>query len=83
MGLTRKFGNFFLIISLLLMIVFVMSDLAGDTQYLLFLGGLALFLAALYLISRSKKDPEPSGRFKMARKMGGLFKKKDKDKEDD
>ena len=67
-NLIPRIGTFFLIISIALIILFVISDLAETVYFDLFFSGILLGGLGLYLRSRGA-SPSPSGRFESWRKM--------------
>ena len=65
----RRFGQFLLIIGLILLIVFFFHDEGQSPRPGLFLLGLAGTLFGLILIWRGRTPPEASERFRMVRKV--------------
>lgn len=70
MGYTNRIGTFLMLIGVLLIFLFVFSDIAGQPAYLyFFLGGLSLVLGAVLWWSSPKPPPPPSERFRSVKKM--------------
>ncbi len=69
MSLVRRLGNFFLLLGIALMLLFLASDLGQSPQYLLFIFGLLSIILGSYL---RKKSPLPKAEDQYFR----LFRKK-------
>ena len=63
MSLTRRLGQFFFIVGLVLLIIFAATLQSGDPQFSLFLPGLFGFALGFLLIWRGREPGEPSDRF--------------------
>jgi hypothetical protein len=66
----RKLGQFFLLASILLLALFYASDVAGQTNFNLFFGWLAVSALAFLLLRRGRKDEQGPRRFRTLRKLG-------------
>lgn len=62
---TGRFGCFFLLIALGLLVIFAASDLARRPQYDFLIAGILLAVAGFSLWRRGKAKPRPSGRFRL------------------
>jgi hypothetical protein len=63
-----KFGQFFLIIGLILLILFF-TNTSETPPAAFFFMGLVGTIGGIYMMWRGRKPPEPSGRFRSLRKM--------------
>ncbi len=73
----KYFGEFFLVVGLILLSVFFATDLADIPAFGYFCFGSLLLIWGIYLIWRSYVPPPPSPRFRLLR---GKPKKKEQDK---
>jgi hypothetical protein len=71
MNLKKRFGNFFLMIGFGLLVLFFASDFLEEVNgwYLLF--GVIFFSFGVSLAWKGRTPPEPSQRFRTARKLFG------------
>jgi hypothetical protein len=71
MNLKKRFGNFFLMIGFSLLVLFFASDFLEEVNgwYLLF--GVIFFSFGVSLAWKGRTPPEPSQRFRTARKLFG------------
>ena len=86
MTLKSRVGVFLIVLSLALLALFFISDLATDPEYNLLFYGLLGLGGGILLARRHHEPPEPSGRFgliKRLRKRGVKEKAGDGDKEND
>lgn len=65
----RKFGKFFLLLSIFLIFLFVASDIGGKPDYTIILGGLFTMAFAFILLRRRHDTSEDSPRFRLVRKL--------------
>ena len=82
MSLMKRFGNFFMLVGFILLVLFFASDYLDQVNgwYLLF--GLILFVFGVRLAWKGRTPPEPSQRFRTVKKIMGGRDKGDKQKED-
>ncbi len=83
MNFKKRFGNFLLTVGIVLLALFFLSDYIQQVEgwYLLF--GVIFFGIGVALAWQGRSAPEPSGRFRLMRRMfGGKPSKDDKDEED-
>lgn len=66
----RKLGQFLLLASILLLTLFYASDVAGQTNFNLFFGWLAVSVLAYLLLRRGRKEDQEPKRFRTLRKLG-------------
>jgi hypothetical protein len=80
-GLGRRLGSFLLLLGVIGLILFAVSDISGKAYYVMFCGGALLLLAGGFLLirARSRDEPQDSGRFSVLR--GSPREKKEKPKE--
>ncbi|MEN6408980.1 MAG: hypothetical protein ABFD44_04620 [Anaerolineaceae bacterium] len=73
MTLISRIGCFFTLVGMVLVAIFIASDLSQQRDYnYLLVGGLAFFIG--YAVYRSGKPPaQPSGRFSALRKVSEQF----------
>jgi hypothetical protein len=64
-----RIGYFFIIVSLIMIIIFVTSYQAGMPLYNLFLIGLLLIMLGNFILIRFRKSHEKTERFHLIRKM--------------
>jgi len=65
----RRFGNFLILIGLLLAVLFVFSDIAKSTDFTLLVVGGVLVLVGFFLKAASpKSSTEPAQHFRILRK---------------
>ena len=82
MELKKRFGNFFMLIGFILLVLFFISDYLDQVNLWYLLFGLILFVIGARLAWKGRTPPEPSQRFRTAKKIiGGLD--KDKNKKED
>jgi hypothetical protein len=69
LGVGARVGNFLLVLGVLVIILFVVSDFADQTVFPLFCSGAALLGFGAYLRLRNPQSAEdkPSGRFRLLR----------------
>jgi uncharacterized membrane protein HdeD (DUF308 family) len=72
----NRLGIYLFIIGLMLLLYFFASDQSKNPQFLLFFFGLLLVILGIFLGWRYRPAPQPSGRFRLIRKIGALLKKK-------
>ena len=72
--LISRIGTFFLMVALVLMVYFLLTDAAGEPALGYFCGGIALTVLGFRLRAQLKRPVTPSGRFKFLR---GLFRNKE------
>jgi hypothetical protein len=77
--MVRRLGFFLFWIGLFLGFLFITSDLVETPNYVLLLVSFVSFTTGMYILNRTKKPPEPSGRFRFIR---GLGKKKSKEEKE-
>ncbi|MDH3943201.1 MAG: hypothetical protein OEV06_03805 [Anaerolineae bacterium] len=65
----RKFGQFFLLLSIILISLFYASDVAGETNFELFYAWLGVTAGAFFLLRRGRRDRERPRRFRTLRKL--------------
>jgi len=67
LGLGARVGNFLVVIGVLVILIFIASDLSSQTVYPLFCSGAALLGLGAFLRIRNAKPGEdkPSGRFRL------------------
>lgn len=70
--MTRKLGNFFLIVGLLLLVVFLAAPTKSSFYFNFCFGGMALLVLALALRQISKEEQPKSERFSLLRKLLGI-----------
>jgi len=71
-----RIGNFLFIIGILVLIVFIGSDLTKKPQYLLFIGGLFLIIwGVLWIRKGFTPSSTPDNRFGLIRKISNKKKK--------
>jgi uncharacterized membrane protein YedE/YeeE len=82
MNLKKRFGNLFILIGSILLVLFFISDYLDQVNgwYLLF--GLIFFAFGVRLAWKGRTPPEPSRRFRMVKKIMGGQDKDKKEKED-
>jgi hypothetical protein len=69
--LSRRIGNFFIILGGLLIFLFVFSDLAKTPKYnLLVMGALGVLFGLVLTWSNPPPPPQPSERFRLLKGMG-------------
>ena len=82
MNLKKRFGNFFILIGSILLVLFFVSDYLDQVNVWYLLFGLIIFTLGVRLAWKGRTPPEPSQRFRTIKKfMGGRDKDK-KEKED-
>ncbi len=64
-----RVGTFFLVIGLLMLVVFFVTDQSKNPEIFLFLGGLFVSFIGVLLIWKDWKPREQSSRFRMMRRM--------------
>ena len=65
----RRFGNFLIFIGLMLVVLFVFSDIAKSTDFnLLVVGGIAVLVGSFIRAATPKPPTEPVERFRLLRK---------------
>ena len=67
--MTRKLGQFILLLSLLLLLLFISSDVAGYPDYVIFLSGFFFLILALSLFRKSRELRDEKPRFRLIRKL--------------
>ena len=77
---SSRFGTFFLVIGILLVFLFIFSDVAGQPTFAYFCGGVACVMLGVFLWWRSPPGPppEPHGRFRTVKKFLDRSKSKKK-----
>lgn len=65
----RKLGKFFLLVSIILIFLFVASDIGGTPDYAVFLGGFFTMAFAILLLRRPRDSNEEKPRFRLIRKL--------------
>lgn len=82
MNLKKRFGNLFILIGSVLLVLFFISDYLDQVNgwYLLF--GLIFSAFGVRLAWKGRTPPEPSRRFRMVKKIMGGQDKDKKEKED-
>ncbi len=74
----RQFGQFVLMVGGLLLVLFVISYAASQTNFWLFLSGGLLTYFGVRLLIKFPAEPKPSAeRFRMVKKLNSRRKKKD------
>ncbi len=63
-----KFGRFLLVIGVLLVVLFMITDYGGRPWLLLFFTGAPLAALGVGLMYRFRTPPQPSGRFSIFKK---------------
>jgi protein-S-isoprenylcysteine O-methyltransferase Ste14 len=74
-----RVGTFFLVIGLIMLVVFFVTDQSQNPEIFLFLGGLLVSFIGVLLIWKDWKPREPANRFRLMRRM--RKKKEDKPEE--
>ena len=66
----NRLGNLLIMIGLLMIMLFIFSDLAKDPQFKYFLYGFVSFLAGIILkiSNKSQQPPQPTGRFRILKR---------------
>ena len=66
----NRLGTFLLMIGLLLVLLFIFSDLAKDPQFICLLYGSLSFFAGIILkgFNKSQQTSQPTGRFRILRR---------------
>lgn len=79
----QKTGRFLLLISLIMLVLFVSSDIAQTPDYTMLLSGIALLVFAIMLSRRSRPPIVEHSRFRTLRKIGSLLSAKDENPNED
>jgi hypothetical protein len=64
-----RIGLFFLVIGLIMLVVFFVTDQSQNPEIFLFLGGLLVSFIGVLFIWKDWKPRGPSGRFRMMKRM--------------
>lgn len=75
--MTHKFGLYMLLFGLVLILLFITSDVANTPDYTVFLSGVVMLVLAFVLLRRSREGPDEKPRFRMLRKLGKRFSRND------
>ena len=77
----KRLGNFFIVIGVVFLTLFFISDYVEQVKgWYLLIGAAALGLG-VWLVSRGRNKPEPSHRFRMVRRLMGKDAPQDEDEE--
>ena len=74
----RKLGKFLVLLSIILILLFLASDVGGQTDYSVFLGGFVTLVLAIIVLRKGREQREDKPRFRLIR---GLRKRKGKKEE--
>ncbi|MCH7664067.1 MAG: hypothetical protein IH859_09410 [Chloroflexi bacterium] len=74
----RKLGKFLVLLSIILIALFLASDVAGQTDYSVVLGGFVTLVLAILVLRKAREPREDKPRFRFIR---GLRKRKAKEEE--
>ncbi len=78
MDLSRRIARFFFFFGLLVLVIFVASDVADVPRFDILFLGLGSLLAAILLARRGRGAPQPSERFRFFRWLFSRRKRKKK-----
>jgi len=63
-----QFGQFLILMGLIGLIVFIMTDQVRAPNYLFFCSGVLVILMGVYMMWLGRNPPQPSERFRLLRK---------------
>jgi hypothetical protein len=69
MTLPGRIGRFFALLGVVLLLIFVASDLAGTPRFNIFFWGFTITVIGIVLMRRGRVPSEPSGRFRLLRTL--------------
>jgi hypothetical protein len=76
-----RVAQFFLLFGLLMVLLFISSDVVAAPQYTYCLAGILLLLFASSLFRRSRPASEPSERFRLLRSLSRRVRNQDKEEQ--
>ncbi|HZU86246.1 MAG TPA: hypothetical protein VFF78_02110 [Anaerolineaceae bacterium] len=76
----RQFGQFLVMVGSVIMILFVLSYVANQINFWLFLSGVAILYFGFRILTNFPAEPRPKAeRFRMVKKLGSRKKKEKKE----
>ena len=64
----RKIGSFFIFMGVILIILFVLSDIAHAREFNYLLYGMIILLIGIFMVGTNPKPPVESNRFRMLKR---------------
>jgi len=71
----RKIGTFFIFVGVILIILFVLSDVANAREFHYLLYGMIAFLIGIFMVGTNPKPPVESTRFRVLKRKSEKEKK--------
>ncbi len=63
----RKLGKFLFLLSIILILLFLASDVGGQPDYAIFLGGFVTLVLAIIVLRKGREQREDKPRFRLIR----------------